>query len=476
MNLHRYTACLSKLTALATVALLGACNAGVPAGEEEDVASASEADCSVKLDHSRSLVVTDDAALESFTLEAVMSQIITSAGIDIAKQTPLQLYQQWFDTNNDAAHAQTNGPHCTLALNGFPVSFCPRQEGMLAATNPFTDGDDAYVPVGLVNRFDLAATDGADCGQYRIVFGKVSGLTSPVDRNMLIFDAKLPNPEPSGGINACRPVAAFWANLSKIDDPTARASELRAFYFKGLPGFEPAIHASHYRGSEAGSGQIRANQFMSTRPYFDLGALLQPWQLREYKLTSARCADAPCDLVMRESTVKNNPSGKLFTTDPGPNGSAFQDDFVTHQVPSLLGKDINQITVASPRHFDLAESTEQGTGNDYGERVSGNTAFLSAIQAKLSAHGSTLTPQNIVDRATTQSCAGCHQVSNLKEIGGGLTWPSSNVFTQIDERKTLSDAITGTFLPFRETVLRTFVCDATYESKSLAPTIGGMNE
>lgn len=476
MNTRRYTTISAKLIALSSfAALLGACNASDTTADE-DIASTSSALCAAPIDPSRSLFVTDDDALKAFTLEAVMSQIITSAGVSLKRQTPLELYQQWFDTNNDAKHAQTSGPHCSSTLNGFGVEFCPRQEGMLAATNPFDVGADAYVPVGLVNRFDLAAKDGADCGQYRIVFGKVSGQGSLTDRNLLIFEAKLPNPYPSAGISACRPVAEFWAHLSEVDDAPVRASALRSFYFDGLPGFAPAIKAAHYFGSEVGSGQIRANQFMLTRPYFDLGALFQPWQLREYKLTVQCSSKATCKLVMHQATVKDNPAGELFTPKAGASGAAFQKNFVTTQVPLLLSDGVATISVAIPRKFDPAESTEQGDSNDYGVRISGNTAFLGSIQSRLTSLGSTLTPENIVERATTQSCAGCHQLSNGRDLGGGLTWPSSNGFTQIDENRQLSEAITGSFLPFRGAVLSSFLCTESYPSTSLAPTIGGMNE
>src|SRR5262245_52377008 len=127
MYLHRTTTALPRFIALSSLTLLTACTAS-PAAEDEHVTAAPEAACSLPIDPSRSLLVTDDAALERFPLEAVMSQIITSAGVSLQDQTPVKLYQQWFDTNNDGMHAQSDGPHCSASLNGSQGAFCPRQE------------------------------------------------------------------------------------------------------------------------------------------------------------------------------------------------------------------------------------------------------------------------------------------------------------------------------------------------------------
>jgi hypothetical protein len=63
------------------------------------------------------------------------------------------------DTLNDPAHGLTKGPHCTGKIDGFPVEY-PRQEGVLAGTNPFGTDGNSFSPVALVNRFDLAIFEG----------------------------------------------------------------------------------------------------------------------------------------------------------------------------------------------------------------------------------------------------------------------------------------------------------------------------
>ena len=56
-----------------------------------------------------------------------------------------------------------------------------------------------------------------------------------------------------------------------------------------------------------------------------------------------------------------------------------------------------------------------------------------------------------------ETCAGCHEVSSNVDLGGGLRWPPSNGFTQIDERGQLSPALLDSFLPHRLDLLEGFI-------------------
>jgi hypothetical protein len=97
----------------------------------------------------------------------------------------------------------------------------------------------------------------------------------------------------------------------------------------------------------------------------------------------------------------------------------------------------------------------------------GPSALRTAIQTQLTAIGSPLTPDNIVARSMALSCAGCHQLSNGANLGGGLFWPPSAGFTHVDERTTVagpngprfpqSPALTGTFLPHRSVVFQAYL-------------------
>ena len=234
------------------------------------------------------------------------------------------------------------------------------------------------------------------------------------------------------------------------------ALQLQKFYFTGLTGFQPVIHFSHYRGTavDANSGQIRTNQFMNR-------VSGQNWGLREYKLTKTCAIPSTCTLVMNQSQVKINPLGSFFAqVAPGGALTPFQTDFVNNQVPRLLGKSVSAIGMVTPAEFNGFQSDAQAGDNDYGPQLPTTGAFNTAIQKKLTALKSNLTPRNVVDRATTQSCAGCHELSTGMPLGGGFTWPSSNGFTQISEARQLSPALAGAdgFLANRKSVLIKFLC------------------
>src|SRR5689334_16263845 len=90
----------------------------------------------------RSLVITDADVIGGFTFQRVLQALITRAGL---QQTPLQLYQQWFDTQNPKpGMVIADAPHCDdfitngkPSFNGF-VRRCPTLEGSLAMSDPFT--------------------------------------------------------------------------------------------------------------------------------------------------------------------------------------------------------------------------------------------------------------------------------------------------------------------------------------------------
>jgi hypothetical protein len=430
------------------------------------------------------------AALKDFSFQSVMNQIVAT-GAPGSTQTALELYDQMVDTLNQPP-GDTSGPHCTGTINGFAAD-CPRPEGALATTNPFKSGSDGMVPVALVNRFDLAPANGANCGEYRIVFA-IPTPAQPVSRFLMIFEATLPNPSPSQGLAACLPVAQFWDNLSASGITNAQfASKLKSFYFTGIPGlagnppFPPVIQAQNYGiggPKNTNTGQIRINMLA----FPDVGEDSQ-WQLRELTLSQA-CTGSVCTLTANNTFDKNNPFGGLFQNGAGAN---FQTEFIG-QVKSLSATTIPLISMKTPNVDNGGQSSEQDDTNDYAcqagagnaagdfscSKEAKNTTLESAIQTQLTALGNTtLTPTDIIQRATTQSCAGCHQLSPGTSLGGGLTWPASEGFTQVNEEGAQSSALTNFFLPFRSSVLTKFInkhCsgggeDAGAESED--ETVGG---
>ncbi|UXI70150.1 hypothetical protein [Tahibacter amnicola] len=432
-------------------------------------ATASEAIAAT--DPRRSFAVTDKAILAQFTFKETMETIVMRGGLDRSRALPL--FRQWWDTQNRKPGIGP-GSHCDdqilqgqTTFNGFKYE-CPRGEGALAQSNPFIFGPDSFEPVGLFNRFDLAPADGADCGEYRIVFAKGSGQVNFADRNLVIFEATLPNPRPQAGLDGCVRVAEFWDKLSRTNNVSQRASQLKQFYFTGLPGFRPVVHPDNYGAGPSGKGQIRSNQFMT----FQSGG---NWVLREFKLfrgdsNLVPCpADRPCPLAgMRPQTVKTNPSATLFS-DNTETARTFRTHFVNQQVANLAVPDINRFTFTPPKFFNTGESQEQGTDNDYVFAFSNSPpSFRVQIQNKLNQIGSRLTPDQIIARAQAMSCAGCHQLSGFADIGGGQpNWPGTLGFVHVTEQFTetgpdgerfpISQALTDVFLPHRQNVLRDYL-------------------
>src|SRR5258706_7023915 len=128
----------------------------------------------------RAMLITDQVIRQTFTFQRVLDQLVARSGV--TGLTGGQLYQQMLDTQNpkpglfDAA-----APHCDdfrtngqPSLNGLPRR-CPTADAALAAA-PF--GPTEYIPLAIVNRFDMAPAGGSDCGQYRLVFGRPVSATT----------------------------------------------------------------------------------------------------------------------------------------------------------------------------------------------------------------------------------------------------------------------------------------------------------
>ena len=291
-------------------------------------AQALEAD-PITIDPRRSLAVTEVAIVSTFSLSEVLNQL--AAQSTVSGLTGVLMFRQLWDTQNPAPGVGP-GPHCNdqlvasqPSLNSFPYG-CRPTEG--AQANLAQVNLSRYSAIGLFNRFDLAPSDGADCGEHRIIFARTAG----GGRNFIIFEAVLPNPQPELGLEGCRPVANFWRDLSTNDDVASRAAALRGFYLDGLPGFLPVVHIDNYgnTGLSRPTGQVRTNQFMQS-----------PWMLREFKLQKS-CGSFGCNARFIPVTDKTNPFGGLFSpTSTHLRTAEFQGTFFPSQVASLAVNDIN---------------------------------------------------------------------------------------------------------------------------------------
>lgn len=413
-----------------------------------------------ELDLRRSLVLSELSVLEPFTFRRVLEQIVATSQAPDAD--PLLLYQRWWDYFNEGPGLHPEAFHCDddvidgqPAMGAFPHA-CPRPEGILAATDPFFDPEfnpDSYVAIGLFNRFDLAPLDGSHCGEYRIVFAKRSGRFNPDDRNLIIFEAALPNPKPACGIAGCRDVVQVWADFSDIDDVLEIRDRVEHFYFVDAAGAGPVVHADNY--GPRGAGQIRTNQFM-----------FAPWELRQFTFDHD-CGGFPC---IRPRLLKDNPFPELFQDpSPWPGAAAFREWFI-RQIPNLEIADSNRFFTADVGTFAAGASHSQDLGDIYRLRVGPGSSFRAAVEAAITVPG--LTADHIFSRALALSCAGCHEHNNFDEnadLGGGLPWEPSLGFVHNTEEFTvegpfgtrfaLSDALRFVFLPHRGQVLRDFLAE-----------------
>ncbi|HVY25487.1 MAG TPA: hypothetical protein VHB79_03010 [Polyangiaceae bacterium] len=454
-------------------AVLGGC--GQAADSEPELGTAREA-VNISVDVRRSLVVTEQTILSRFSLERVLGQLASQSGAP--GLTATALFQQWWDTQNPQPGSYA-GPHCddvvdaggNPALNGYPYLCRAGAEGAQASCDPFGAGSScAYIPIGLFNRFDQAPENGAHCGEYRVVYAKQSGISSTSDRNLLIFEAAMPNPHPQQGIKGCKQITDVWGDLSKVSSLSARADALEAFYFNGHGIIPPVISIGNFGDNALGVGQVRTNQFSNTTT---------GWSLREFKLLRT-CNGGSCT-AMRFTPVtdKNNAFGGLFAPDSGlANASAFR-GFFPSQVSNLLGASVPALDIAMPNTFNSGQSQASGTTAaemKYLEQLTANPSTLRTdIQTQLTTLGSSLLPDEIVLRAQALSCAGCHRLNNNVAIGGGLTWPASLGFTHVTERETevvdgetrflLSPALLDVFLPARKAIFEEFLNNRPHPSK-----------
>ena len=288
-----------------------------------------------------SIFVSDVDTTKAMKFSEIMDQLVKQSGDP--QLTKELLFNQWWDTAGQGPGLGL-GPHCddgsaptpatgivndtaTSVLNGFPYR-CPRLEVSEAASDPFTNevesNPNAYSAISFSNRFDLLSqaveapsargkVEFPDCGEYRIVFARNSGQTDPLNRNLIIFEARVPNPNPIpedktvAAPVGCLQILDFWHGLS---DPQMTAEErgqkLHDFYLNGKISdrvhIKPVVDIANYT---FGSGQIRTNQFMLNDPKPPVPPF--DWTLREFKALEINST-----LVIVPDSVKSNPGPDLF--------------------------------------------------------------------------------------------------------------------------------------------------------------------
>ena len=406
----------------------------------------AEAQRAVVLDPRLSIFVTDVSVVSQLSFADVMGKLVDGATTN--KET---LFKQWWDTA-DQKPGHGLGPHCDdesapvgdlATRNGFPYR-CPRpeeNEAEIAAGLAFNPtAHEGYSAIAYSNRFDLADGEGLNCGEYRVIFARNSGKTDAIDRNLIIVEALLPNPQSASGLKGCRAILEFWASLSNSQmTQTDRGAALRDFYLNGLPA-ENVRAPIDRRNFAPGTGQIRTNQFLDQLDHgFD-------WTLREFKIVDIAGA-----LVMQPENVKSNPGVALFSAGATDQRVAAFEDAVVSQLWALRGKaggEVNRAAFSFNNSvlFNSFESDESNpTEGDVLAAFDPAGPLAQKITAALSAAGSTLTADNIIRRLRVQTCAGCHHYSGGDAgLGGGMeAWPGTlgdpgggeQGFTHVSERE-----------------------------------------
>lgn len=458
------------------------CSSGSEFEQAQDLRT--EAVVNRTIDVRRSLAVTEQTILSRFSLQRVLTQLVQQSGVSGLSATGL--FNQWWDTQNPGPGLYP-GPHCDdttspgmgSTLNGYPYLCRAGAEGAQATCDPFAPGSGcAYIPIGLFNRFDQAPENGAHCGEYRIVYAKASGVTTTSDRNLLIFEAAMPNPHPQQGLKGCQSIVDTWADLTNEDDIQRRASTLEQFYFYGHGNISPVVSIANYGDNPLGAGQIRTNQFSNTT---------SGWSLREFKLLRTCTATGCSALRMTPVTDKHNAFGPLFDANSSYASTAQFRSFFPTQAANLNATSVTALDIDVPDVFNSGQSQASGvTANEMRYALSFGSPYnplRSDLQTQLTALGSVLTPDDLVLRAQALTCAGCHRLNNGVALGGGLTWPSSLGFTHVTERETetvggelrylLSEALISQFLPARKLIFEDFLNDRPHPSKGPTHPLNG---
>jgi len=388
----------------------------------------------------RGAIETSLGALTGFSLRDTLTTALENSGAAASGVTALDAYHAIVDSYStaelgrdpDAAHCDDELTAGQPSLNGFPLA-CPRQEAQQFANL------DAWFPLAVVNRLDLAPADGANCGQQRMIFANNSPIGN--GRMFIIMEAQVPNPNPECGVDACRPIAEFWSSLTEIDDPAQRGQMLAAAFLEtGVGPFAPFMNSEHL-GPDG--GQVRTNNFNDFQ-----------WTLREFHFQSAP------DVLPLPQPVAEAPNGELWNDLSSlPQGEACRESFI-QAMGGLLGDNLSAMSFPVAQECKDAESPNDFFRQDYASHLGGGSGeFVDQMQQALAGTG--LSAFDIAARARfAGSCMGCHQEASGSFLGGGLSAPFQGDFVHVSEFAIedcgdgtacfgLSNALRDVFLPHR---------------------------
>jgi hypothetical protein len=436
-----------RLTAAAFATLCGCIDhADSPVGlDPGDDLLATEKRATCPTIDNRSLVENDPTIVteERFSLQRVFERIASTTPSGYAVPSACDMFDQLFYDYGMGAGEGADP-------NGYGLKY-RTAEMALATTDPFTGDPEGlhFAPAALVDRYDMANAKAGTCGESRIVYWKDRG---PVAGKAGIIIELFTSPVyDANGKASCAPVAQFWASLSTESDPAVRAAKLESYYFDGLPGMAFAPVSARGAGWDGAGGQVRSNNFVDS----------VQWNLREAKYRGRCDAAGVCSAGFTLVDTKNSPSEKLFAGTHA-NSAAFEHWFISKSVPKLAkATKAVDLSLGNDPSFNAYESISQPQDDDPTSvvyKTAASASLRDKIAAKLVEERTSLTVDNILDRATSATCAGCHRVSKNVDLGGGLVFPSPSGFVHIGELGQLSPALVDEFLPKRRQILQDAVC------------------
>ena len=408
------------------------------------------------------LIESNPQALQNITLRSALASALINAGSQVTAESAyralIESYAAGFEAQDpnalhcDSSSSQFGGP----GLNGYPLQ-CGRLERLQR------DNLDAWFPTAAVNRLDLAATDGSHCGQQRLIFGNDAFIGN--GRMLMILEAQVPNPSPGCGVDACLPVAEFWAAVDAEQSPIVRGNMLvDAFFGAGIgSGFGPFINANQLGPN---GGQIRTNNFNDS-----------PWTLREFHFNPG-----PIGLP-RPAPVGDAPNGQLWNDFSPFNAGPLCRSAFTGALSGLLTDNLAEMSFVVPEVCKDAESRNDFSQDYVSQLNAGSGAFANLLNGQLAGTG--LSAQDIAARARfAGSCIGCHQESSGAGLGRGVSAPFQLDFVHVSERTlvpcdngigncfAISSALRDEFLPHRQEVMNDFL--ATSPGCSGAPVAAAL--
>jgi hypothetical protein len=323
--------------------------------------------------------------------------------------------------------------------------------------------------IAVANRFDLAPADFSTCGEARLVYAK-GAPASITNRMTIIFEAAVPNPNPSAGAPGCLPITQFWAQLAN-QSGVQLAQSIESLFFVGLPssGVAPIVSANNFGNP---LGQVRVNLFVNS----------QQWQLRQFDIRKAVTHGIVTGARFRMRPVTDNAWPTLYK-DPVP-GEPL--DYLVRRVSELLSLDrnahatsgtltdtqlINGMGSRVPRRFSSFESNGSGIGilptTEFPDSIA-SRSFREKISTALSAIPLlwSVNSSNVLNRDGAGTCIGCHSSAGgsplapltnapLLKSSGSVLFPRVP-FVHVDENGTMSAFLTNHALPQRASILRSF--------------------